>query len=108
MKRAAAERVRATWADVPAAGEGRHPQCPDARGRNGDIVFDNYEGGANRWSKVDPLGAEGSIALPSNRIAELRWSLDDERLAFGDRGELYVAKADGSEAVRVTERWRPP
>ena len=103
VKRAAAERVRATWADVPAAGEGRHPQCPDARGRNGDIVFDRYDSGLNHWAAVNDLGGETPLNLPSDRIAELRWSLDDERVAWGARGELYVARADGSEAVRITE-----
>jgi uncharacterized membrane protein len=106
--RAASVRLRATWADVPATGDGRRPSCPDAVGRNGEIAFDSYEGGLHHWGKVDPLGVEGPMNIDSDRIAEIRWSLDGERLAWGGRGELYVADADGSNPVRITEEgtWR--
>jgi len=103
VRRGSAERLRATWANVPPAGEGRRPRCPDARGRNGEVAFAHYAAGAHSWGTVDPHDVEGSLPLSSNRIESLRWSPDGERLAWGALGELYLAKADGTEPVQLTE-----
>ena len=77
---------------------------------NGPIYF--RVGGGDGWSHIEAVEPDGSgqrlvFQGEPMRIAQVAWSPDGARIAYQDpiadeRG-IFVANADGSDAVRLTE-----
>jgi DNA-binding beta-propeller fold protein YncE len=76
---------------------------------NGAIYFRIGGGGPSRIEAVEPDGSGRRVVFDTDptRIAQIAWSPDGTRMAYqnpiaAERG-IYVANADGSDAVRLTD-----
>jgi Tol biopolymer transport system component len=76
---------------------------------NGSIYFRVGGGGPSRIDAVEPDGTGRRVVFDTDpaRIAQIAWSPDGRRIAYqnpiaAERG-IYVANADGSESVRLTD-----
>lgn len=76
---------------------------------NGSIYFRVGGAGGTRIESIEPDGSGRRVVFDTdpNRIAQVAWSPDGTRIAYqnpiaAERG-IYVANADGSDAVRLTD-----
>src|SRR5262245_22910069 len=84
------------------------PGSPATGVANGQILYRVGGEGGSTWYSVSPDGSDRRVVFEGEpmRIVQVAWSPDGTRIAYQDpvvdeRG-IFVANADGSDAVRLT------
>jgi WD40 repeat protein len=83
------------------AAEPAHAAFP---GANGKIVFHTL-GTGYQVEAIEPNGSGRSVLFPGR---DPGWSADGQRLGFTRGNDIFTARADGSDAVQVTQRYCDP
>jgi len=87
------------------------PVAPADGVANGEILYRVGGEGGSTWYSVLPDGSSRQVVFDGDpmRIAQIAWSPDGTRIVYQnpivDERGIFVANADGSDAVRLTEGW---
>lgn len=88
----------------------RVPVAPADGVANGQILYRVGGEGGSTWYSVMPDGSSRQVVFDDDQkpwLAQIAWSPDGTRIAYQnpivDERGIFVANADGSDAVRLTE-----
>ena len=74
-------------------------------GKNGKIAFSSFQGNQFRIEVIEPDGTGRTVLFPGG--FDVGWAADGERLAFSRGGDVFTARADGSDELLVFDRSGP-